>query len=78
MDNQSDERLLIRIDEKVSNILRRMDGYDASIATIESRIDRVEARASERLSKLENWRWFVIGVSSVISFLMPIILGKFL
>jgi hypothetical protein len=48
-----DHDLLIRLDEKLTEVLRRLDGQD-------SRLSRIEGR----VSALENFRWWVIGAAA--------------
>ncbi len=52
------DELLIRVDERVAEILRRMDGTDANYAQLSSRV-----------TVLENFRWFILGGSAFLGFI---------
>lgn len=56
----SDHDLLIRISEQIK-------GLDARFGSLDARLDRIDERLDaivNRVVTLENWRWYVIGVSS--------------
>lgn len=56
------EELLIRIDERVSEILRRLDNSDHNYATLDRRVN-----------DLEGWRWWTIGTAAGISFVIAFV-----
>jgi hypothetical protein len=51
----NDHDLLIRLDEKLSEVLRRMDGQDNRLARIENRV-----------TTLESFRWKLVGAAAAI------------
>lgn len=57
-DRVTRDELLIRVDERVAEILRRMDSADDRYGKLDGRV-----------TALENFRWFLIGGSAVVGFL---------
>lgn len=54
MQPNNDHDLLIQLDVKVTEVLRRLDAQENRFSAIES-----------RLSALEGFRWWVIGAAAV-------------
>lgn len=59
------EELLIRIDERVTESLRRMGEQDTKLTTIDTKFDGVYQGLSRRVTALENFRWWLLGVIAV-------------
>lgn len=64
--------LLIRLDEKMGEVLRRMGEQDSAIAAIRASSNMEHERltgridgVSDRISALENFRWFILGASAL-------------
>lgn len=58
MENQKDHDLLIKLDVKLSEILRRLEGQDAR-----------QSDNERRIATLENFRYWILGASAAIGFL---------
>jgi hypothetical protein len=56
--------LLYRLDEKMSEILRRMSVQDAAIASIVTQTTSKYESLDTRLRGLENFRWWFVGVAA--------------
>lgn len=70
----TDHDLLIRISEQIN-------GLDVRFGALDTRLDRLDARLDAivgRVVKLENWRWYVIGVSSASGMLIGYYVGTLL
>lgn len=65
--------LLFRLDEKVSEILRRMDGHEASISKLSATNELAHDSFDNRLKALENFRWWFLGVGAATGFATNII-----
>lgn len=73
--NQSlkDHDLLVELNVKITEVLRRLDSQDEKLIKVEAvmdqRIRHAESSLSERISTLESFRWYLIGATAVASFL---------
>lgn len=62
MENMQDHDLLIRLDVKISEILRRMDSQDTRTAALEAKVNQ-----------LENFRWWLVGAAAGVGALGSIV-----
>lgn len=69
--NQEDRELLIRMDERLTEVLRRMDGQDDRMSQINGRMKEMDENFNKRIESidsrvntLESWRWWLIGAAA--------------
>lgn len=65
--------LLYRLDEKMSEILRRMSVQDAAIASITNQTLTKYEALDTRIRALESWRWWIVGAGAAIGVIFTII-----
>jgi hypothetical protein len=63
MGEENDHDLLIRLDEKVSQLINQVSSLTND--------------HEERIRNLEKWRWYVVGIASTLSILVPYVMEKF-
>lgn len=66
-----DHDLLVQIHTKLERAL--IDIKELKDDTV-NRIDRVEIR----VSTLENWRWYIVGIASVLTVIVNFAINKYL
>lgn len=65
--------LLIRLDEKMVEVLRRMGEQDANLLAYRNSSNSAHDAFNKRISALENYRWFLLGVVALGTFIAPYI-----
>lgn len=61
--------LLFRLDEKVVEVLRRMGEQDKEISEFRSASNNAHVTFDARISALENFRWWFLGVAAAVGVL---------
>ena len=78
-ENQNTE-LLIRLDEKMGEVLRRMGEQDVAINAIRAASNSEHENFDKRIGALENFRWWFLGVGAaagvVFSLLKDLFTGR--
>jgi hypothetical protein len=62
--------LLIRIDERTKATDEKVDGINTRLDKQNCRVEKSE----QRISILENWRWYLIGIVTALLIISEIIL----
>jgi hypothetical protein len=62
--------LLIRIDERTKATDEKVDGINTRLDKQNCRVEKSE----QRISVLENWRWYLIGIVTALLIISEIIL----
>jgi len=83
-------KIKIKIMQEYKEIIARLEGLHELILTkfevnetdhnrIVGRLDTANGRTSkceDRISILENWRWYIIGILSVVIFIIDFVVSK--
>lgn len=71
--SERNNELLIRLDEKMLEVLRRMGEQDANLLAYRNSSNTAHEIFDKRISTLENYRWFLLGIVALGSFIAPFI-----
>lgn len=78
MTDQQDHDLLISINTKLERALSDIKDLKDDLA---SRVNDVEgdiAGLGTRVSALENWRWYIVGIASVATVVANFVINRFM
>lgn len=73
MAREKDSELLVRIDERVTEILRRLGEQDDKLSNVNIRINDVYTNLDSRVTTLENFRWYMLGAAAIVGMAIAVV-----